>query len=586
MENSQTLTKKILQDNESKSIRLTSIFLIFLSFIALGFVILNNLRIVNYHMEAGNILIPLTSTIVIFASLFTWLIPQHKKISSIILFIASFWMIIVFDYLFSYYVMPLILIPVILSTRYYDKKVSFITIIMIIVALFISELISYLVASQYPDLDLFAYKDVNTNYKDLLDVALNYVYKIVCLSLLLVLCYFISKNGRNLLIKQGDMAAATALYESDMKNASMIQNQVLPTDFQIASNDGIEIFASMKAAKEVAGDFYDFFKVDDNFYFLVGDVSDKGLYAAMFMMNVKNIIRSIALNVSNLDEIITQANKLVCKDNKSLMFVTIWIGQINTKTGQARFLNAGHTNALIKSQKGDIRELINVPQRFVGVFPNYSFKSEELKLEKGETVFLYTDGVTDAMNKEEEQFGEKGLVKALKTDSKTVKQLCDNVVSSVTEFQNDRDQFDDITMLALSSNSFDYDKEFPCDHKYIEEITKSLNEDLRKNSVNEDTINLVNSAIDDELDNIISYAYKLKAENEGFRFQYKISKKELKIVVTDKGVPFDPLKVRPADLTPDRELGGLGIHLIKSIMDEVYYSRTEKENILVLTKMF
>lgn len=583
MDSSKKIAKSILEENKQQSFKFTSVILILSAFVEIVFLILNNLHIVNYAVSVGDYIIIVSASFIILAASFVWLIPEHEKLVQIILYVASFEMILVYDYMFSYYAGFLILIPAIVSTRHYDKKMMLYSYIMVFLAFLTSALLSYHVATYYPDAALFKYKDSNMNFAKLSDCMVDFAFKIVAFSCIYGVICLISLNGRKLLSQHVSMTIVTSALEGDMQKASLIQNQVLPTDFQLAANDGIDIYASMMAAKEVAGDFYDFFKVGDNIYFLVGDVSDKGLYAAMFMMNVKNIIKSIALNVSNLDEIITQANKLICKDNKSLMFVTIWIAQFNVKTKKGYFLNAGHSPALIKNRQGEVKKLENEPQPFVGAFPLYSYKLEELQLNVGDSIFLYTDGATDALNNNEQPFGEENLINIVKKDAKCAKFLCDNVSQAINEFSNGQEQFDDITLLALTYHDFDFDQEFNTNRDSITKVIDSLNSDLMKNNVSEDTINLIDSAIDDELDNIISYAYESK--NETFRFQYRIANNELKIVVTDKGMAFNPLKVKPADLSPDRSIGGLGIHLIKSIMDSVSYSRTDDENILVLVKI-
>ena len=160
--------------------------------------------------------------------------------------------------------------------------------------------------------------------------------------------------------------------------------------------------------------------------------------------------------------------------------------------------------------------------------------------------------------------------------------MCESIITKIKKYIEGVEQYDDITMLSIGNFSFDFDHEYSCKLDNIQTIMNVLNSDLRKANVDEDKINLINTALDDMLSNIISYAYKNK--NNKFRFQYKIDSSTLIIVTSDKGTPFNPLEAAPPDLGENRPLGGLGIHLIKKIMDTFEYSRNGNENISVLTK--
>ncbi len=302
----------------------------------------------------------------------------------------------------------------------------------------------------------------------------------------------------------------------------------------------------------------------------------------MFMMNIKNTISSIAIGKNKLEDIVTYSNNFMCRGNDNMMFVTLWIASYNIKNKEFSYLNAGHCPAFIKKKNNDVIVLENKPQPFLGIFPDYKYHADTYKVETGDLFYLYTDGATDALNPAEEVYGLDRLIATIKESEHDVKHVCNNVITKITEFSSSTEQFDDITQICVTFEEYMYDKTFTCEYENIDIITSTLNADLVKHNVNEDTINLINSAIDDLLDNIISYAYD--DHKNTFRFQYNIQDNNLSVVVSDHGKKFNPLTVKKADLSINRPIGGLGIHLIKSIMDDVEYSRNNNTNILVLNK--
>ena len=510
------------------------------------------------------------------------LIKKANKIKYIFLVYLVF-VVGILDSTFSFYSLPFMLIPVIVSVRFYNKRLTLSLIILSIVTLFLSGVVGYFseyeaVLSSQVSGSLF---NLDWSYFAVYLKEI-YFFKIINLGLPFGVCYVIAKHGKKLIDIELKTSGEKIVLEKDIKTASLIQNQVLPKDFDLASDKGINLYATMKAAKETAGDFYDFFTVKDNLYFLVGDVSDKGLYAAMFMMNIKSIIHSLALNCDSLETIITQANKLISKDNKALMFVTLWIGCINTKTKKGYYLNAGHNFAIIKGKDGSISELKNTPQPFIGVFPNYKYKKRELNLRQDDLIYIYTDGVTDLLNSKNESYGLERLKKLIRTNKTDPKELCENINNDLKSFSTGVNLFDDITMLSLSLSGFDYKAKFKCEHQNIEKIINKINKDLKTNNVDKDQINLIDSALDDLLDNVVSYAYEDKTNS--FEFMYSIKDKKINMVLVDEGVQFNPLEISDPDLSKERAIGGLGIYLYKNIMTEVRYTRNNNKNILFLSK--
>lgn len=239
---------------------------------------------------------------------------------------------------------------------------------------------------------------------------------------------------------------------AELELATKIQASMLPNIFPpFPDREEFDIYASMTPAKEVGGDFYDFFLIDDNHLGLVmADVSGKGVPAALFMMSSKILVKNYAMTGSSPSKVLEQTNAQICKNNEQEMFVTVWFGILEISTGRITAANAGHEYPIIKKTDGDF-ELFKDKHGFVvGGMDGMKYKDYELTLEKGDVLFLYTDGVAEATNAKNELFGTDRLLTAL-NNSKTAdpKVLLENVKSAVDEFAGEAEQFDDLTMLGI-----------------------------------------------------------------------------------------------------------------------------------------
>ena len=240
---------------------------------------------------------------------------------------------------------------------------------------------------------------------------------------------------------------------AELNVAKQIQAGMLPSIFPpYPDRLEFDLYASMAPAKEVGGDFYDFFFVDENRIMLViGDVSGKGVPAALFMAISKTIIRNRALTSESLSELIEQTNKTLCDGNEESMFVTIWIALINLKTGKVKSVNAGHEDPAIR-RAGGTYELDVYPHDMVlGVIPDAGpFEEREFMLDPGDSIFVYTDGVPEAVNLNEEFLGCDRMIKALNTDpDRNVEDTIEGMTQSIADFASGADRFDDITMMCF-----------------------------------------------------------------------------------------------------------------------------------------
>ena len=219
------------------------------------------------------------------------------------------------------------------------------------------------------------------------------------------------------------------------------------------------IFATMNAAKEVGGNFYDFYFLDDNHLVItIADVSGKGIPAALFMMISKTILKNFAMTMSNPDDfvaVMALSNNQLCQNNDAMMFVTIFMGMLDIKTGEFVFVNGGHNPPMVYHKATDSYEYIKVNKNFVlGGMEDINFKQQSIKLDKGDIIFMYTDGVTEALNPNNELYGEERLINCLNRSDKnlSIEELLAFFCADVNNNVNGADQSDDITMLALKIN--------------------------------------------------------------------------------------------------------------------------------------
>ena len=251
------------------------------------------------------------------------------------------------------------------------------------------------------------------------------------------------------------IADAAARIDAELAFAKAIQHSALPSVFPPYPNrKEFDIWATMDTAKEVGGDFYDFYFVnEDTLAFLIADVSGKGIPAAMFMMNAKAVLKSYAESGLEVNKTFTLANEKLCEGNEAGMFVTAWMGLLNTKTGEVTFANAGHNPPLVRHGDGSF-EYLKVRAGFVlAGMEGVKYRKNELQLAANDVIYLYTDGVTEATNINDELYGEDRLLNLLNANKDaTMEELCKLILDDVFAFTGEAPQFDDITMVALKYN--------------------------------------------------------------------------------------------------------------------------------------
>ena len=256
----------------------------------------------------------------------------------------------------------------------------------------------------------------------------------------------------------GELRKAVSLQQTlsalhrELEIASQIQLSSLPSKFPaFPERDDLDLYAMMIPAQEVGGDFYDFFLIDDDrLGFVLGDVSGKGIGAALFMAITRTLIRAIGLRGLSPSECLVQVNRVLFPETMPRMFVTVIFGILHTTSGEVEYCNAGHQAPFVLRNGGEIEEAERTGGLGLCLVPEFGYTSKNLQLAPGESVLLYTDGVTEAVNGKGEQFGDEQLVDCLSdAQSNAPAEIIRDVLRSVTHFSGGRAQSDDITMLAL-----------------------------------------------------------------------------------------------------------------------------------------
>lgn len=387
------------------------------------------------------------------------------------------------------------------------------------------------------------------------------------------------------------IAEASARIDRELEVARSIQSSSLPKFSPgLTGEYDVELFPFMRPAREVGGDFYDFYMTDaEHLHFVIADVSGKGIPAAMFMMRARTELRNTTMSGADQEEVFSKTNRALCGGNDAEMFVTAWQGCLDLKTGVLNFINAGHNRPLIRHQGGQF-EMLNSKSNFIlGGMETVRYKSGTLQLQEGDTLFLYTDGVTEATNGAGKLYGDDRLLITAGTCGGSMEELVGTVVRDIDLFADNEPQFDDITMLAIrykGQNAWTIRFE-EADIAQIPEITEKAEEELERIGCSQKTIIQMSIAIDEIYSNIVKYAYPQKKGPAELSIRLNADRTSVQMTFRDFGLPYNPLTSIEPDITlsaRDRKIGGLGIHIVRKTMDEVLYRYEKDMNIFTLKK--
>ncbi len=371
----------------------------------------------------------------------------------------------------TYNVVLLVTIPIILSVRYFDKKYTLSIAVLSAVVFFFA----YLFGANHGMLDLNFIQyapgtNIVTNENMWLDDAVrelpydpwlmirntivsNYFVKLLQLIIYSAAAVKLVDCCQDIMQEQKVLIESTARIGAELELAEKIQKDILPNispDF--SESEVFDLYATMTTAREVGGDFYDFFMIDDDRMALViADVSEKGIPAAMFMMTAKTVIKDYALTTAKTSDVFTIVNERLCENNEAGMFATAWIGILNLKTCVLQFTNAGHNYPLIQRQGKPCEPLKEKHGLFLGCMDGIIYKQSEITLSGGDRLLLYTDGVTESHSRECELYGEERLMSVLDDMSgQSGESTLNGILKDVNRFCAGEEQFDDITMCVLT----------------------------------------------------------------------------------------------------------------------------------------
>ena len=371
-------------------------------------------------------------------------------------------------------------------------------------------------------------------------------------------------------------AAAEARTAADLALARMIQMSALPSsDGAFMELFDFSLFAECFPAREVGGDFYDFFHVSgDRIAFLVADVSGKGIPGAMFMMEAKNIIKSCLVEFADIAEAVTEANRRLCANNKAELFVTAWIGVLD-RAGTFEYVNAGHNRPFVRHADGRIEKVMGRGGRFLGMFEDASYRANVLKLDRGDVLYLYTDGVTEAMNTKGELFGERRLCAEIASGAGRVRE-------AIAEFVGSAEQSDDLTGMAIAWHgpSEVCAQDFAADGASLASALGFIRKSFA--GVDGKSVAAMLNAADEVTSNIVNYSGA-----KGYRVEAERAPDRLRLRFSDDGRPYNPLSHIDPDThaaIEDRQIGGLGLVVVKRLADRVTYSREDGRNVLTLIR--
>lgn len=383
--------------------------------------------------------------------------------------------------------------------------------------------------------------------------------------------------------------AQEAKINGELHAAHNIQQSIIRKN--LPEHDGMDVCAILRPAKEIGGDLYDYMTIGDKLYFVIADVSGKGVPAALVMAITMGMFRSLARNELSPGQIISGINDTIAENNDSNMFVTMFVGVIDLTSGRMAYCNAGHTPPMIIDGNG-VTELPVDHNLAMGIFAGKQFTEQECDNVKGKTIFTYTDGVTEAEDVENRLFGENRLIETLAhTAGMTANKTIECVDHAVAQHVNGALQSDDLTILCIKlpgNNRQPMQQRLNITNEVSElrKLKKFVDDTCSRAGTDKSTCERLNLAMEEAVANVVMYAYD-KGVTGYIEITSRLMDSELEFTITDSGKEFDPTQKEDADVTlplDERTIGGLGVFIVKKIMDSMSYRRIGNKNVLRLTK--
>ena len=407
------------------------------------------------------------------------------------------------------------------------------------------------------------------------------------LAMLVVILRVVAKNQ----VKYQHMNEQKERMENELHIASEIQMAMIPKTFPpFPERKDLDLAASIIPAKEVGGDLYDFFIRDEKLFFCIGDVSGKGIPASLVMAVTRSLFRAVSAHDDSPAKIVASMNDSMSETNENNMFVTFFCGVLDLSAGQLRYCNAGHNPPLILTDA--IRMLPVEPNLPLGILKGMNYIEQETPFLYDDALFLYTDGLSEAENASQEQFGEARIEEALHGRKRSIDHL-ENIKQQVSLFVGDAPQSDDLTMLFIhylpQEDTLQEERHLTLhnDIQQIPQLADFVETIAREKHLSQSLAMGINLALEEAVSNVILYAYP--KETDGLVDVEAILRKDsLEFIIVDSGIPFDPTAAPDVDTSlpaEERSIGGLGILLVRELMDKVSYERKDEKNYLRMIKI-
>ena len=410
-------------------------------------------------------------------------------------------------------------------------------------------------------------------------------FALVALTGIFTVAFIAHRLVRNLL-KLNEIQIKEQHIEDELAIASTIQQALLPSGKLNPSIHSIDIKGLQIPAKFVGGDLYDYYVRDNKLLFCVGDVSGKGVPAALLMTISHSLFRTVSAREDHPEQIMETLNSSISDNNPDIMFITMFLGVMDLSTGTIRYCNAGH-NPPIVIRNGQAELLSTEPSLLLGVEKNARYTANELTLLPGDTLFLYTDGLTEAENIRKELFGERrALETAAISGTLTASEQMERMQQAVHTFVDGAEQSDDLTMLVIRFMGNDNTLCMSNDIEELNKLEPFLNGIFEREHLDMSMLPQIDLALEEAVTNIIMYAYP-EGEKGTAELTVEVADGQISATLIDSGTPFNPLQQQEANLDvslEERKIGGLGIHLIKEIMDVVEYAYEDGRNVLKMKK--
>jgi len=379
--------------------------------------------------------------------------------------------------------------------------------------------------------------------------------------------------------------------ESELRIGRDIQMSMVPKTFPpFPERKDLDIAATIVPAKTVGGDLYDFYIRDEKLFFCIGDVSGKGVPASLLMAVTRSLFRNISAQEESPAKIVAGINRSMDDMDENGMFVTFFCGVLDMPTGRLRYCNAGHNAPLLFTDQ--IRFLDVVPNLPLGVESQFFFQEQEITLLLDDALYLYTDGISEAENPRFELFGEERM-KTVLQERRTASEHLEAMKRAIADFVEDAPQSDDITMLFIhylndnaQINNMARHLILHNDIQQIPQLAEFVETIAEEKNLDQATAMSLNLALEEAVTNVIVYAYPDGIDGL-VDIEAYIREDHLEFIISDSGKPFDPTAAPQADVTlgvEDRKIGGLGIYLVRNIMDTVSYRYENGKNILTMIK--